>query len=238
MMMARLQASGELEAALQQQQQQERLRMQQQDARMREQAAAMPPAAPQQPSFISPQMESYAAGPAAPREQGIPGARGLPFLSEMPMNDFNNLRLQFANIPASRRQPGMQEAIEAEARRRVEQLRAEVTRLDQSNGMRDMRQSAWQNANQRMPQTQGPQMPPSIPGNPANPMPQGQPMAGVPLDPYGPAQLQGWEDRAMAGQMNPPQMDPVAALIQALRSGGGQNGQSTNPMLMRLLQGS
>jgi len=126
MTLARLQASAELETALQQQQQQERLRMQQQDARMREQAAAMPPAAPQQPSFISPQMESYAAGPAAPREQGIPGARGLPFLSEMPMNDFNNLRLEFANIPASRRQPGMQEAIEAEARRRVDQLRAGV----------------------------------------------------------------------------------------------------------------
>jgi len=62
MTLARLQASAELETALQQQQQQERLRMQQQDARMREQAAAMP-AAPQQMAQPAPvPMAAPAAG--------------------------------------------------------------------------------------------------------------------------------------------------------------------------------
>lgn len=234
MQQAQLMASSDREMALQQQQEQERLRMQQQDARMRQQPQAMP-AAPQQPSFISPQMASYAAGSRPPMDPGARGRGGLPYLPNVSMNELNQMRID----SASQRWPQeMKTALEQESQRRVAQLRAELVRLDQSNGMRYMRQAAWQNAGQQMPRTQGPQIPPSIPGSGASPMPQGQPMAGVPLDPYGPAQLQGWEARQGTGAPIQPQMDPVAALIQALRSGGGQGGQSNNPMLMRLLQGS
>lgn len=163
------------------------------------------------------------------------GRGGLPDLRSMSMTDFNILRSQFATVPARNRTPGMQDALEAETQRRVDQLRAELTRIDQSNGMRQSREAAWQNAGEQMPRNP-PAPAPSIPGNPTNPMPQGQPMPGVPLDPYGPASFQGAEARMSSGQPGN-QRDPVAELIRQLRSGGGTN-QVPVAALIRQLQGA
>jgi len=160
------------------------------------------------------------------------GRGGLPDLRSMSMNDFNTLRIQAVS---NRYPPQMLQALEDEARRRVDQLRAELTRIDQSNGMRQSREAAWQNAGEQMPRN-APAPTPSIPGNPTNPMPQGQPMPGVPLDPYGPASFQGAEAR-MSNGLPSNQRDPVAELIRQLRSGSGTN-QVPIAALIRQLQGA
>lgn len=227
MMQAQLQASGEREMALQQQQEQERLRMQQQEARWRQQPAAAPQA-PQPPP---------AAPTAAPASANVMATylpNGMADLPTLNQNRFNEFRLALYDDPALRNDPRFMAAVEAEAQRRVEMLRLDLDRINRSSEAYEMRSAAWQNAGQQMPRMQGPPGQP-IPGNPANPMPQGQQMPSAPLDPYGPAQLQGWEDRFMAGQPNPPQMDPVAALIEQLRSGSGTNRVPMSE-LIRVLQ--
>lgn len=194
---------------------------------------AAPAAAPPQDMWQGRQGAAYDPS----QRSGIQsiGRGGLPDLRSMSMTDFNILRSQFATVPSRNRTPGMQDALEAETQRRVDQLRAELTRIDQSNGMRQSREAAWQNAGEQMPRNP-PAPTPSIPGNPANPMPQGQPMPGVPLDPYGPASVQGAEARMSNGQPGN-QRDPVAELIRQLRSGGGTN-QVPVAALIRQLQGA
>lgn len=195
------------------------------------------------------QGSSY-ANEAQPRPPVQPGANGQPnILSQflpnglsdlpaLPMNEFNRFRIAIYSDPALYNDQRLQATIEAEAQRRVQQLQTELQRIDQSQGMRDTRQLQWENAGEQMPRTPQPGAPTTIPGNPANPMPQGGGLEQMPLDPYGPAFAASWDIAQEEGRPLPQQMpDPVAALIQQLRSGGGTN-QVPIASLIRQLQGA
>jgi len=189
------------------------------------------------PSPITPQMEAYAANPGPRSGITSMGTRGLPDLRAMSMPEFTQLRDELARVPSRNQTPGMLEAVEAESRRRVEQLQAELGRIDQSRSMQLDRADAWQRSGQTIRQN---------PPQPYNPsigegeyLPQEQRLL---------MQLQGNQNanpQAVTSPQTPfrggfqttPQLDPVTALIEALRS-GGQGGQANNPMLMRLLQGN
>jgi len=124
MTMARLQASAELEAALQQQQQQERLRMQQQDARMREQAAAMP-AAPQQMAQPAP-----------------PAPAPLPDFVSMPQRDLE--QYMTAWVSSGRRLDELPPEFQMVWRARMDEMRAGVAADERTmNREREAYRNQW-----------------------------------------------------------------------------------------------
>lgn len=188
------------------------------------------------PNPITPQMEAYAANPG--QRSGITsmGTRGLPDLRAMSMPEFTQLRDELARVPSRNQTPGMLEAVEAESRRRVEALQAELARIDTSRGMQQNRDVAWQGAGETI--RQNPPQPYNASIGEGEYLPQEQRLL---------MQLQG-NQNANPQAVTSPQLpfrggfqtrpqDQVSALIQALRS-GGQGGQANNPMLMRLLQGN
>lgn len=95
------------------------------------------------PDPITPQMASYAAGPMPRSAPGQQGAGGLPNLASLSTEEFGQLRSLLATIPASRENAQIVAAVEDETRRRIEQARNELTRLDQSASMQQNRQNAW-----------------------------------------------------------------------------------------------